>query len=94
MGNGGNLTVTLAKNIEKNGIKIQVTDTGAGIGKDDMTHIFDPYFTTKPSGTGLGLAIGHNIMEAHKGEINVESQLGQGTTITLMLPDVLKKADP
>jgi two-component system sensor histidine kinase HydH len=94
MGNGGNLTVTLAKNIEKNGIKIQVTDTGAGIGKDDMAHIFDPYFTTKPSGTGLGLAIGHNIMEAHKGEINVESQLGQGTTITLMLPDVLKKADP
>ena len=75
-------------------VVIHAADTGAGIGKEDMAHIFDPYFTTKPSGTGLGLAIVHNILEAHKGEINVESQLGQGTTITLMLPDVLKKADP
>ena len=88
------MTVALAVNMRKNGIKIQVADTGTGIGKEDMAHIFDPYFTTKPSGTGLGLAIVHNIIEAHKGEIKVESQFGRGTTITILLHDVLKKADP
>ena len=69
MKNGGNLNVWLLKNEEKNGIEIRVQDTGTGISKDDLTHIFDPYFTTKASGTGLGLAIAHNIIEAHDGEI-------------------------
>ncbi|OEU65978.1 MAG: hypothetical protein BBJ57_08780 [Desulfobacterales bacterium PC51MH44] len=87
MENGGNLTVTLTKNAEKDGIEIQVSDAGTGIGKDDLAHIFDPYFTTKTSGTGLGLAIVHNIIEAHDGEIKVESRFGQGTTITIFLPN-------
>jgi two-component system, NtrC family, sensor histidine kinase HydH len=86
MGNGGSLTVTLAKNSKKNGIEIKVSDTGTGISKDDLSHIFDPYFTTKASGTGLGLAIVHNIMEAHGGEITIESRLGQGTGVTIFFP--------
>ena len=86
MKNGGNLNVWLLKNEEKNGIKIRVQDTGTGISEDDLTHIFDPYFTTKASGTGLGLAIAHNIIEAHDGEIKVDSRLGQGTTVTILLP--------
>jgi two-component system sensor histidine kinase HydH len=86
MDNGGNLTVTLSKNLKKNGIEIKVSDTGAGITEDDLSHIFDPYFTTKASGTGLGLAIVYNIMEAHGGEITIESRLGQGTEVTIFLP--------
>jgi two-component system sensor histidine kinase HydH len=83
MNNGGSLTVSLVKNSKKNGIDINVSDTGTGITEDDLSHIFDPYFTTKASGTGLGLAIVHNIMEAHGGEITIESRLGQGTTVTI-----------
>ena len=86
MKNGGSLNVWLLKNEEKNGIEIRVRDTGAGISPEDLAHIFDPYFTTKASGTGLGLAIVHNIIEAHKGEIKVNSMLEQGTTITILLP--------
>jgi two-component system sensor histidine kinase HydH len=86
MDDGGSLTVALAKNSKKNGIEIKVSDTGAGITEDDLSHIFDPYFTTKASGTGLGLAIAHNIMEAHGGEIAIESRLGQGTEVTIFFP--------
>ena len=94
MGTGGKLKVTLSESTKKDGIKVQVADTGAGIGKDDMAHIFDPYFTTKASGTGLGLAIAHNIIEAHDGDIKVESRLDQGTTITILLNHALKKESP
>jgi two-component system sensor histidine kinase HydH len=86
MKNGGDLKVWLLKNEEKNGIEIRIQDTGTGISQEDLTHIFDPYFTTKASGTGLGLAIVHNIIEAHGGEIKVDSLLEQGTIITLFLP--------
>jgi len=86
MKNGGSLSVWLLKNEEKDGIEIRIRDTGTGISEEDLTHIFDPYFTTKASGTGLGLAIVHNIIEAHEGEIKVDSVLGQGTTTTILLP--------
>jgi len=86
MKNGGNLHVSLLNSEKKDGIEIRVRDTGTGISEDDLTHIFDPYFTTKASGTGLGLAIVHNIIEVHDGEIKVDSMLGQGTTITILLP--------
>jgi len=91
MNDGGLLTVTLSGNEKKNGIEIKVTDTGTGISQNDLGHIFDPYFTTKPSGTGLGLAIVHNIMESHGGDIQIESRLEQGTSVTIFLPDVEKR---
>ena len=87
MGNEGTMTVTLEKNMKKDGIEIRVSDTGTGISENDLAHIFDPYFTTKASGTGLGLAIVHNIVEAHGGEIKVKSRLGQGTTAIILLPN-------
>ncbi|MBW2669800.1 MAG: PAS domain-containing sensor histidine kinase, partial [Deltaproteobacteria bacterium] len=87
MGNEGTVTVTLEKNMKKDGIEIRVSDTGTGISENDLAHIFDPYFTTKASGTGLGLAIVHNIVEAHGGEIKVKSRLGQGTTAIILLPN-------
>ncbi len=86
-GQGGLLSVSLSR--EKGArpwLKITVKDTGKGIMKEDLDHIFDPYFTTKQSGTGLGLAIVHKIIESHQGEIRVESEPGQGTTVSFHLP--------
>lgn len=83
---GGSLSVELSRNDNSQEIKIAVSDTGVGIKKEDLIHIFDPYFTTKQSGTGLGLAIVHKIIESHKGEVRVESELGKGTTVKVLLP--------
>ena len=86
-GKGGLLTVSLSR--EKGpqpSVKISVKDTGTGIAKEDLDHVFDPYFTTKQSGTGLGLAIVHKIIESHQGEIRVESEPGHGTTVSFYLP--------
>jgi two-component system sensor histidine kinase HydH len=87
MDSGGTLSVGLSVNAVKEGVEIRISDSGAGISKDDLAHIFDPYFTTKAAGTGLGLAIVHNIIEPHQGEIKVESQPDQGTTFTIFLPN-------
>jgi two-component system sensor histidine kinase HydH len=84
MEGGGTLSVTLAHDGAR--VRIAVADTGAGIKKEDMGRVFDPYYTTKPSGTGLGLAIAHKIVEAHGGEIRLASEPGRGTTVTVSLP--------
>lgn len=86
MEDGGTLSVDLSPEEDGRQIKIAVSDTGTGINKEDLLHIFDPYFTTKQSGTGLGLAIVHKIIESHSGEVKVESEVGQGTTVTIILP--------
>jgi len=83
---GGTLSVSLSVDDGSGWVKIMVSDTGSGIRKDDVEHIFDPYFTTKQTGTGLGLAIVHKIIEAHGGEVRVESEIGRGTTVTVLLP--------
>ena len=86
MEDGGTLSVDLYPDEDGRQIKIAVSDTGTGINKEDLVHIFDPYFTTKQSGTGLGLAIVHKIIESHKGEVKVESEPETGTTVTIILP--------
>jgi two-component system sensor histidine kinase HydH len=86
MPEGGTLSVSIQKESGGAGIVCRVADTGIGIDPADIPHIFDPYFTTKPAGTGLGLAIVHHIIEAHEGEIRVESGRDGGTAITLLLP--------
>lgn len=63
-----------------------VKDTGKGITPEVIAHIFDPFFTTKAKGTGLGLYICKQIIEKHRGEISVESQVGRGTIFTVKLP--------
>jgi two-component system sensor histidine kinase HydH len=83
---GGRLRVVISNSKRNDAIEIKVSDNGTGMGKEDLAHIFDPYFTTKASGTGLGLAIVHNILEAHGGEIKVESTPGQGSSFTILLP--------
>jgi len=89
---GGELGVELLAGAEEQHIGIKVSDTGCGIPGEQLSRIFDPYFTTKSTGTGLGLAIAHNIMEAMGGKIDISSRPGKGTTITLTLPisEVLK----
>lgn len=65
---------------------IDVTDNGSGINPQDMGRIFEPFFTTKPSGTGLGLSIAKQIMDTHNGALQIESRLGQGTSVRIVLP--------
>ncbi|MDX1927402.1 MAG: ATP-binding protein [Pirellulaceae bacterium] len=69
-------------------VRINFTDDGPGIESSVINRIFEPFFTTKPvdEGTGLGLAVVHGIIRAHDGEISVESQVGHGTTFTILLP--------
>ena len=69
-------------------IVISITDTGMGIAATDLQRIFEPFFTTKAygMGTGLGLSICRRIVTAHGGHIEVESQVGTGTTVRIMLP--------
>ena len=66
-------------------VQIVITDTGMGIPEDSIKNIFDPFFTTREGGTGMGLAITYRIIKEHKGEIEVESREGQGTTFRIYL---------
>ncbi len=83
----GTLTVQAECSAKKD-LTIHVHDTGPGIDPEMINHIFDPYYTTKPTGTGLGLAIAHNIITAHGGTLTVTSQPHEGATLTIMLRDV------
>ncbi len=68
-------------------IEIKISDNGTGIAKEDLPRIFEPFYSTKDQkGTGLGLAVIWGIIDNHDGTINVESEIGKGTTFTLLLP--------
>jgi two-component system, NtrC family, sensor kinase len=75
-------------NPDQENIKIEIIDNGSGISPDDMPHIFEPFFSAKhkTSGIGLGLAIAHGIIISHKGRIEVDSKVGKGTIISVILP--------
>ncbi|SDB19724.1 His Kinase A (phospho-acceptor) domain-containing protein [Flavobacteriaceae bacterium MAR_2010_188] len=81
-------TVKISTKKLQNGIAITVKDNGSGMPAEVVDKIFQPFFTTKPTGegTGLGLSLCYDIIKAHNGEINVETQEGQGTTFILNLP--------
>lgn len=83
-------TIKIKTEICDNNIRVMFIDTGIGISKENQAKIFDPGFTTKGVGvgTGLGLAITYQIIEKHKGRIEVESELDKGTKITVILPMV------
>ena len=76
------------KNADQDTITFEISDNGLGIAKEDIPHIFEPFFSTKQnvSGIGLGLSIVHGIVQNHKGKIQVKSELGIGTTLAVTLP--------
>jgi PAS domain S-box-containing protein len=83
---GGVLRVSVVRTAEPPGVEVAFTDTGPGIAPENLSHVFDPFYTTKPKGLGLGLYVSHNIVEGHRGHIEVESRLGEGTTFKVWLP--------
>lgn len=84
-GEGGSVSIRLS-NPEANSVKVEVTDTGCGISANDISKVFEPYFSTKDTGTGLGLAIVKKAIDDHGGTISVASKEGSGTTFTIILP--------
>ncbi len=88
MPDGGTLTLSATRRHPSTEVCLQVADTGTGIAESDLPHIFEPFFTTKDEGYGVGLGLStvYGIIQNHQGNVQVESQKGQGTTFTLCLP--------
>ena len=86
MPEGGKIILGACFDRENGAFHLTFSDKGQGILPHDMGKIFQPYFTTKEAGIGLGLAITERIVKEHGGEITVESQVGEGTTFTVVLP--------
>ncbi len=91
MPQGGELFVKVGRFLkdlfdEENKIYVQISDTGEGIEADQIQYIFRPFYSTKPRGTGLGLFFCRHVVEDHGGKILVESEVGKGTTFTVILP--------
>ena len=85
----GTLTVSTSKSAERaDEVVIALSDTGKGIPRQDIQKIFEPFYTTKPQGrgTGLGLSICYSIVSDHRGRIEVDSELGRGSTFRVILP--------
>jgi PAS domain S-box-containing protein len=80
---GGNLTFTSGCHNDR--VFVQISDTGEGIPHDILDKIFQPFYSTKPRGSGLGLAISKTIIEAHQGEVEVESEPQKGTRVKVLL---------
>ena len=83
MPDGGELRV--AATVVDGSLVVRIEDSGDGIGGNDVAHVFEPFFSTKPGGSGLGLALVHRILKDHGGEVEVESSPG-GSTFTLRIP--------
>jgi signal transduction histidine kinase len=92
MPEGGDLTIDTSWEVTKSGstetenVYVSFKDTGSGIEEEDLSKIFNPFFTKKDMGTGLGLSIAYKIIEEHQGRIIVRSEKGQGTVFTIELP--------
>jgi PAS domain S-box-containing protein len=84
MTTGGTLTLQTGESSE--GVWLSVADTGGGISQEQIARIFEPFYTTKKKGSGLGLMIVQRIVRAHNGRIELESNIGKGTTFRIWLP--------
>ncbi len=83
----GKITITTQPG-NKGEVRIIISDTGKGIAAENLSHIFEPFYTTKPAGkgTGLGLSLSQNIIARHHGQLEASSEIGQGATFTITLP--------
>jgi signal transduction histidine kinase len=86
--------VRAAAAAQEDRLQVHISDGGPGIPEDKLRQVFDPFYTTKSDGTGLGLAICHSILEQHQGEIEIESEEGNGTVVTVRLPLAGRQAWP
>ncbi|HEY7545084.1 MAG TPA: ATP-binding protein, partial [Blastocatellia bacterium] len=88
MPGGGRLRIRVSRDGQPARLRLEISDTGAGIHSENLARVFDPFFTTKEvgKGTGLGLSIVHGIIEEHGGTITVESETRRGTTFIMFLP--------
>ena len=84
MPDGGKLTITLTSIDEM--LRLEITDTGEGIGEAEVGKVFEPFYTTKEHGLGLGMPYAKKIVEQHGGTMSLNSQLGEGTRIQIELP--------
>ena len=78
--------LSLEVNRQNGDVALSVTDTGTGIAKENLPHVFEPFYTGKPNGSGLGLTIAERIVGAHGGRIEIDSEVGRGTRVTLLFP--------
>jgi signal transduction histidine kinase len=90
MPKGGVLTIRSTMkgipNTQDEFLQLVIQDTGCGIPEKDRPYLFDPFFTTKDAGTGLGLSIAYSIVQKHNGQIEVESEMGKGSSFIISLP--------
>ena len=86
MSEGGILTVATEEDIPSEACVVTVSDTGKGIGQENLGQIFNPFFTTKSNGTGLGLSVSYGIVKDHGGKIEVASECGAGSVFRICLP--------
>lgn len=87
MPDGGKVGISIkGVRIPKRGVEISVSDEGAGIPEEDMSRVFDPFYTTKSNGTGLGLAVSMKIVKDHGGDLSIDSTVNCGTTCKVFLP--------
>jgi signal transduction histidine kinase len=82
---GGELSVRLYSEQQGRAARVEIADTGHGISPEDISKVFEPYFSTKETGTGLGLAIVKKAIDDHGGTISVKSKQGGGTTFIITL---------
>lgn len=82
----GEKRIEIMTGSEEDKIRIELNDTGPGIGEESMEKVFDPYFSTKMHGSGIGLSISRKIVEQHEGSIGIESTPGEGTRVNILLP--------
>jgi two-component system, NtrC family, sensor kinase len=95
MPRGGNLLLATNLCPDSEHVQIEIRDDGAGIPPDILSQIFEPFVTTKETGhgVGLGLAISQGIVERHHGRIEVESEVGRGTTFRITLPVTVSEVE-
>jgi two-component system, NtrC family, sensor kinase len=92
MSKGGTLKVVAR--LAGSTIEVSFADTGPGIAPEHLSHILDPFFTTKEKGTGLGLSVVYGIIDRHGGTVDITSEVGQGTTVIVRLPVTAATATP
>jgi two-component system, sporulation sensor kinase E len=84
-------TLRIRTDLDDTHVILRFADTGGGMSAENLSHVFEPYFTTKPSGSGLGLLIVRRIVREHGGELSIESSQGKGLTLTIRLPFIDKR---